>query len=540
MSVLLANAPRRVMDDAGTEHADGWVLVEDGVVARVGGGERAEADERSRPRRRGRHARPRQHAPPPLPDPHAGAGAGGRPLHVAADALPGLGAASTRSAVYAAARTGLAELALSGCTTVFDHHYVFPRGGERPDRGARCARRASSACGIVASRGSMDLGESRRRPAAGLARRGARRRARRHRAARGAPGRRPRADRRRAVLAVLGHRRADARVGGARAAARARCCTRTSPRPSRRRRTAASSTAARPSSTSSARLARRRRLVRALRPPLGRTTSRASRDRARASRTARRSNLRLGAGVAPGARRCSTRACASGSASTARRRTSAATCFLEVKQALLVARGRGGPTAMTARDALRLGTRGGAAVLRRDDLGSLEPGKRADVAVWRTDGLELAGADDPVAGLVFCGPHRVDRLYVGGEEVVRDGRARPRRRGGDRAEHRRAGGEDSPHDVSTHVLDTERGRPGGRRARRALPRRGARRRRPRPTATGASRELADELEPGAYRLVFHRRRRSSAASSCELELDDGHYHVPLLVSSYGCTTYRGS
>jgi cytosine/adenosine deaminase-related metal-dependent hydrolase len=55
--------------------------------------------------------------------------------------------------------------------------------------------------------------------------------------------------------------------------------------------------------------------------------------------------------------------------------------FLEVKQALLVARGRGGPTALTAREALRLATRGGAAVLRRDDLGSLEPGKRADLVL---------------------------------------------------------------------------------------------------------------------------------------------------------------
>ena len=53
--------------------------------------------------------------------------------------------------------------------------------------------------------------------------------------------------------------------------------------------------------------------------------------------------------------------------------------------------------------------------------GDLSPGKRADIAVWRTDGLELGGAEDPVAGLVFSGPHRVDRLYVSGVEVVRDG-----------------------------------------------------------------------------------------------------------------------
>jgi cytosine/adenosine deaminase-related metal-dependent hydrolase len=132
------------------------------------------------------------------------------------------------------------------------------------------------------------------------------------------------------------------------------------------------------------------------------------------------SNMRLGAGMAPvrelldaGVR---VGLGVDGSASNER-----GDLFLEVKQALLVARTRGGPEALTARNALRLGTRGGAAVLGRDDIGELSPGKRADFAVWRTDGLELGGAADPVAGLVFAGPHRVDRLYVGGEEVVRDG-----------------------------------------------------------------------------------------------------------------------
>jgi cytosine/adenosine deaminase-related metal-dependent hydrolase len=132
------------------------------------------------------------------------------------------------------------------------------------------------------------------------------------------------------------------------------------------------------------------------------------------------SNLRLGAGVAPvrdllaaGVR---VGLGVDGSASNER-----SDLFLEVKQALLVARGRGGPDAMTARDALRLGTRGGAAVLKRSDIGSLEPGKRADLAVWSTDGLEFGGAADLVANLVFSGPHRVDRLLVGGEDVVRDG-----------------------------------------------------------------------------------------------------------------------
>ena len=68
---------------------------------------------------------------------------------------------------------------------------------------------------------------------------------------------------------------------------------------------------------------------------------------------------------------------------------------------------------MTTREALRLGTRGGAEVLRRHDIGSLEPGKRADLAIWRTDGLEFGGAADLVANLVLSGSHRVDRLTGG-------------------------------------------------------------------------------------------------------------------------------
>jgi cytosine/adenosine deaminase-related metal-dependent hydrolase len=76
---------------------------------------------------------------------------------------------------------------------------------------------------------------------------------------------------------------------------------------------------------------------------------------------------------------------------------------------------------MTVRDALGLATRGGAAVLGRDDIGSLEPRKCADFAVWRMDSLEFGGADDPVAALVLSGPHAVDRLYVGGEPVVLGG-----------------------------------------------------------------------------------------------------------------------
>ncbi len=76
---------------------------------------------------------------------------------------------------------------------------------------------------------------------------------------------------------------------------------------------------------------------------------------------------------------------------------------------------------MGAREALEVATLGGARVLGRDDCGSLEVGKRADVAVWDISGIEAAGAWDPVAALVFCGPQRVRHLFVEGRQVVRDG-----------------------------------------------------------------------------------------------------------------------
>ncbi len=106
----------------------------------------------------------------------------------------------------------------------------------------------------------------------------------------------------------------------------------------------------------------------------------------------------------------------------------------EVRQAMLVARVRAGllgasrsdpnaPALMTARQALELATRGGARVLGRSDIGSLEPGKAADFFAVRLERLEYAGAlHDPVAALVFCSPVRVDYTVVGGRMVVREGK----------------------------------------------------------------------------------------------------------------------
>jgi cytosine/adenosine deaminase-related metal-dependent hydrolase len=97
----------------------------------------------------------------------------------------------------------------------------------------------------------------------------------------------------------------------------------------------------------------------------------------------------------------------------------------ELRQSLLVARLRGGPGALTAREALALGTIGGARCLgRADELGSLEPGKLADVALWRLSGLGHAGIADPVAALVFGAPAPVELLLVGGRPVVEGGELR--------------------------------------------------------------------------------------------------------------------
>jgi cytosine/adenosine deaminase-related metal-dependent hydrolase len=97
----------------------------------------------------------------------------------------------------------------------------------------------------------------------------------------------------------------------------------------------------------------------------------------------------------------------------------------ELRQALLVARLRGGPAALTARQALALGTAGGARCLgRAGELGSLEPGKLADVALWRLDGLGHADMEDPVAALVLGPPAPLELLLVGGRPVVVGGELR--------------------------------------------------------------------------------------------------------------------
>jgi cytosine/adenosine deaminase-related metal-dependent hydrolase len=421
MKSLLADAYVLTMDDEGTEHADGWILLEDGFVAAVGNGEEPEADERTE--------LGGALVTPGLVNTHhhlyqtlTRARATEATLFEWLVELYPTWARIDDEAEYAAARTGLAELMLSGCTTVFDHHYVFPRGRTGLIE-AEVQAATELGCRLVAARGSMDLGAS----AGGL----------------------PPDELVEDVDEILTDTArlvGDLHDGG----------------PGARIQVAVAPCS--PFSvtgrlmTESAALARKLGLQ--LHTHLAETVEEEAYCKelygctpveyldglgwldgdvwcahcvhlspAEVVRFAETgtgvahcptSNLRLGAGVAPvrdmvdaGVR---VGLGVDGSASNER-----SDLFLEVKQALLVARGRGGPRAMTAREALRLGTRGGAGILGRSDIGAIAPGLCADLAVWPTDGLELAGAADPVAGLVFAGPHRVDRLYVGGELVVRGG-----------------------------------------------------------------------------------------------------------------------
>ena len=421
MKTLYTSAFVVTMDDAGTEIPDGWLLVEDEVVAAVGGGAPPAAE--SSVDLGGALVTPglvntHHHLYQTLTRAHATEA----DLFTWLRALYPIWAGIDAETEYAAARTGLAELALSGCTTVFDHHYVFPRGrAGLIEAEVQAARELGLR--LVASRGSMDLGES--------------------------DGGLPPDELVEDLDTVLADTERLAAAlheagPGARVQIAVAPCS--------------------PFSVTgrlmeeSASLARRLGLL--LHTHLAETSEEESYCRelygcapveyldrlgwladdvwcahcvhltedevGRFGETGTgvahcpTSNLRLGAGIAPvrdlldaGVR---VGLGVDGSASNER-----SDLFLEVKQALLVARGRGGPAALTARDALRLGTRGGAAVLRRDDIGSLEAGKCADFAVWRTDGLALGGAADPVAGLVLAGPHRVDWLVAGGDEVVRDG-----------------------------------------------------------------------------------------------------------------------
>ena len=411
--MLLTNAHVVTMDDAGTEHADGWIQVEDGAIAAVGGGAPPA----------GEHVDlGGAVVTPGLVNTHhhlyqtlTRARAQEANLFEWLQALYPVWADVNEESLYSAARTGLAELALSGCTTVFDHHYVFPRGTSGL---VEAELRAADELGVtlIASRGSMDLGESQGGlPPDSLVEDIDTILAETERLATAYPGK--------IVAAPCSPFSVTKELMQASAELARRLDLQLHTHLAETREEDAYCRELYGCSPveylqSLGWLAGDVWCAHCVHLSAGEITQFANTGTGVAHCPT--SNLRLGAGVAPvrdmldaGVR---VGLGVDGSASNER-----SDLLFDVKQALLVARGRGGPKAMTVRDALRIGTRGGAAVLGRDDIGSLEPRKRADFAVWRTDGLELAGASDPVAGLVLSAPHRVDRLYVGGEEVVRDG-----------------------------------------------------------------------------------------------------------------------
>jgi len=135
------------------------------------------------------------------------------------------------------------------------------------------------------------------------------------------------------------------------------------------------------------------------------------------------SNLRLGSGIAP-IRMFLKHKVPVGLAVDGSASNDSSDMLGEIRQAMLVQRVKAGVEAMPARDAFKLATRGSAAVLGRTDLGSIEPGKAADIAIFDVSGLDFAGSkSDPLASLLFCGvSHRTKYTIVNGRVVVKDWR----------------------------------------------------------------------------------------------------------------------
>jgi cytosine/adenosine deaminase-related metal-dependent hydrolase len=413
------------MDDAGTEISGGSILIEDGTIAWVGAGEPPDADGAERLDGRGTVALPglvntHHHFYQSLTRVRAQ----GEGLFGWLTELYPVWAGVDEEWERAAAGVALAELALSGCTTTTDHHYVFPRGAkgllEAEIEAARTAGLRFHPC-----RGSMDQGAS----------------------AGGLPPDQivedPDDVLARTEEAVAGFH--DAGPGAMVRIAAGPC----SPFSASERLMRDSADLARRlgvrlhthiAETLDEEAYCRERFGRSpleLLDDLGflgddvwlaHCVHLADKDVRRIAETGTgvawcpTSNLRLGSGIAP-VRALLDEGAAVGLGVDGSASNDAGDMIAEVRQAMLVARAAGDPTALSARDALRVATRGSAACLGRDDIGSLERGKRADVALFSVDGLAFAGAEsDPVAAVVHSGPQRVRHLLVEGAPVVRDGR----------------------------------------------------------------------------------------------------------------------
>lgn len=136
------------------------------------------------------------------------------------------------------------------------------------------------------------------------------------------------------------------------------------------------------------------------------------------------SNMRLGSGIAP-VRRMVASGMRVGLGVDGSASNDGSHMLGEARQAMLLGRlleTEDGRPMMQAREVLELATRGGAAVLGREDIGHLAPGMAADLVAFDLRGIDHAGAQsDPVAALLFCSPQRVAYSMVNGRWLIRDG-----------------------------------------------------------------------------------------------------------------------
>lgn len=132
------------------------------------------------------------------------------------------------------------------------------------------------------------------------------------------------------------------------------------------------------------------------------------------------SNCRLGSGIAP-VRKMRDAGVKVGLGVDGSASNDSGNLIAEARQSMLLQRVANGADAMSAREALEIATRGGAQVLGRHDCGQISVGKRADIAIWDSSGVESAGSWDKAA-LLLAGPTKVKHLFVEGRQIVRDGK----------------------------------------------------------------------------------------------------------------------
>lgn len=421
---VIANAAVATVDDAGTEHATGYVVVDGERIAAVGAGGAPDVPDATVIDATGCLVTPG------LVNTHH---------HLYQWATRGLSQDSTlfewldelypvwgrldADVTHAAAAGGLARLALTGCTTVADHHYVFPAdGGDLAEAVVSAAGRIGTRLHFV--RGSMDRGRS----------------------AGGLPPDHVVED---TDVALAGTEQAIAKYHDPADNALVRVavgpCSPFSV--TERLMTEAAALARRHGVRLHTHLAETLDEDQQCRTEFGRTPAEyaerlgwlgddvwlahgvhlnaAAVERIGATGTGvahcPTSNGRLGAGIAPVADLLAAGGPVGlgvdGGASN-----ESGGLAEELHQALLYARLRGGPTALSVRQALWLATVGGARCLgRQAELGSLVPGRLADVAVWRLDGLAHADIADPVAALVLGTAAPLELALVGGRAIVRGG-----------------------------------------------------------------------------------------------------------------------